>query len=138
MPRKHPYVSRRVTVPHPGERSQKQNPGAKNAPREREGLCEKVSQNVCRWGSARAANSVCSLPRSRGRVGERASKRESSRVPPPYPSPASGGGETPRARGNQRGGARPRREGPFGGVGWVVSAPVPSLESAWRSIYAAS
>src|SRR5260221_11394509 len=99
MPRKHPYVSRRFTTPHPGERSQKQNPGAKNAPREREGLCEKVSQNVCRWGSARAANSVCSLPRSRGRVGERASKRESSRVgpPPPPPPPPRGGDQQARA-----------------------------------------
>src|SRR5258707_15420163 len=107
MPRKHPYVSRRFTTPHPGERSQKQNPGAKNAPREREGLCEKVSQNVCRWGSARAANSVCSLPRSRGRVGERASKRESSRVgPPPPPPPPRGGGEAP-ARQRGEGAAQP-------------------------------
>ena len=41
-----------------------------------------------------AENSVCSLPRLRGRVGVGATARANAHViPPPYPSPASGGGD---------------------------------------------
>ena len=47
--------------------------------------------------SGRAANSACSLPRSRGRVGEgEASYAQFPLEPPPWPSPASGGGNAPR------------------------------------------
>src|SRR5262249_60513481 len=49
----------------------------------------------------RAANSMCPLPRLRGRVGDGVSLRRSIGlhelccIPPPYPSPASGGGNRP-------------------------------------------
>jgi hypothetical protein len=56
------------------------------------------SQNSGELRSARPANAVCSLPRLRGRGGERVIRRESFRMPSPYPSPASGGGNTPSAR----------------------------------------
>src|SRR5262249_51606270 len=102
MPRKHPYVSRRSATPSWGLReAKKQNPGAKNAPRERDGLCEIERQNVFRWGGGqpraaqheeqdamRAADAVCSLPGLRGglgRVGEGASRCESFLCPLPIP-----------------------------------------------------
>jgi len=43
MPRKHPYVSRRSATPKFGRaKRQKQNPGAKNAPRERRGVARRA------------------------------------------------------------------------------------------------
>jgi hypothetical protein len=117
-------LSRRSATPHSGCAKQKAKPGRKNAPRERERLCEMVQVGI-----SVAANSVCSLPRSRGRVGERASKRESSRVPLPYPSPASGGGNTPSARQKQRRWALRRREGLFGIASCVFYALVLMLRS---------
>jgi hypothetical protein len=45
MPRKHPYVSRRSATPSSGlNEAKKQNPGAKNAPRERGRLFDIVEQ----------------------------------------------------------------------------------------------
>ena len=51
---------------------------------ERNGACEEIP--------GLTARSVRSLPRLRGRVGEGEGRQESSCLPPPCPSPASGGG----------------------------------------------
>src|SRR6516164_823953 len=50
-------------------------------------LC--AADSVC----SLSTDSVCSLPRLRGRVGEGVSLHESCCVPPPCPSPAGGGGD---------------------------------------------